>query len=88
MFSVDFGGKAWCATVSGMLDVVGYASVIPFNALSGWAADRYGWGAVVGGLAALSAAATVVFATFMNEEAARAAGITDAKDMASDSAHV
>jgi sugar phosphate permease len=68
VFSIDCGGPRFCGACSGLLDVVGYLSVIPFNALSGSLAATVGWPVVVGSLAVMTGCSAVLFALFFSIE--------------------
>ena len=82
-FCLEFGGQ-WCATLSGLLDVAGYMSVIPFNVVSGRMANEYGWWSILALLAVSASLCAVTFTVFMVMDARSHEALQDADHHAFD----
>ena len=72
------------ATLSGLLDVAGYMSVIPFNVVSGRMANEYGWWSILALLAVSASLCAVTFTVFMVMDARSHEALQDADHHAFD----
>lgn len=64
VFSISYGGPH-CGFLICLFDVFGYLGAVVYNFFGGGIIDNYGWGAFLGMMAAVTAAATVTMTWFL-----------------------
>ena len=73
--SLDFGGSANAATASGWIDGIGYFGGIVSGLGIGEIAQKWGWSAAIGSLAALCFVAAIALAISLNVQTKKVANL-------------